>query len=78
MRLKAYLSLHGNSASKLALVVGVAVSTITRAASGETLPNPSTRNLINEATGGKVRASDLFAEHEDWLCKTKETMQGGV
>lgn len=65
MRLKIYLSLNGNSASKLAEEVGVAVSTITRAASGETLPNHATRKLILAATGGKVRPADLFAAHED-------------
>ncbi|MGN6290423.1 MAG: helix-turn-helix domain-containing protein [Sphingopyxis terrae] len=69
MRLKAYLSLEGNSASKLAEEVGVAVSTITRAASGETLPNPPTRKRILEATGGAVTAADLFAEHEEHLVK---------
>lgn len=67
MRLKSYLSLEGNSASKLAEEVGVAVSTITRAASGETLPNPATRKLILQATEGQVTAADLFAAHEEHL-----------
>lgn len=66
MRLKAYLSLDGNSASKLAEAVGVAVSTITRAANGETLPNLETRKRITAATGGKVSATDLFAAHEEY------------
>ena len=69
MRLKAYLSLEGNSASKLAEEVGVAVSTITRAASGETLPNPPTRKRILDATRGKVTAGDLFAAHEEYLAR---------
>lgn len=65
MRLKAYLAIDGNSASKLAEAVGVAVSTITRAASGETLPNASTRQRICDATGGRVKPSDMFAAHEE-------------
>lgn len=66
MRLKAYLALEGNSASKLAAAVGVAVSTITRAASGETLPGAATRKRIFEETGEAVTAADLFAEHEEY------------
>lgn len=66
MRLKAYLALEGNSASKLAAAVGVAVSTITRAASGETLPGAATRKRIFEETGESVSAGDLFAEHEEY------------
>ena len=67
MRLKTYLSLEGNSASKLAEEVGVAVSTITRAASGETMPNSATRRLIIEKTGGLVTASELLAAHDERL-----------
>lgn len=70
MRLKAYLALEGNSASKLAGAVGVAVSTITRAASGETLPGAATRKRIFEETGELVSAADLFAEHEEYHAAT--------
>ncbi|WP_411340340.1 helix-turn-helix transcriptional regulator [Sphingopyxis sp. J-6] len=66
MRLKSYLAQDGKSASKLAEAVGVAVSTITRAAAGETLPNASTRKRILEETEGEVTSADLFAEHEEY------------
>lgn len=66
MRLKAYLAEDGQSASKLASAVGVAVSTITRAASGETLPGAATRQRIAEETDGRVTAAELFAEHEEY------------
>ena len=78
MRLKSYLALDGNSASKLAEAVGVAVSTITRAASGETLPTTGTRLRIVQETSGQVTAADLFQEHEDYHARKASDLVGAA
>ena len=54
MKLSQYLEKSGRSASALAADVGVSVSTITRAAKGETLPTRKLMAKIYEATGKKV------------------------
>lgn len=54
MNLAEYLQTPGHTATALAAQVGCSVSTITRAAKGETLPNRKTLNRIYEATGRRV------------------------
>jgi transcriptional regulator with XRE-family HTH domain len=61
MTLKDYLSLPGHTATKLAAETGVSVSTITRAAEGETIPSRGLMNLIAEKTKGAVMPNDFFA-----------------
>lgn len=60
MKLKDWLALDGNSATKLAEETGVSVSTITRAAEGKTIPSRELMPKIVAATGGSVRADDFF------------------
>lgn len=60
MTLADYLSLEGNTASKLAADCKVAVSTITRAAKGELLPSRSLMEAIFQHTGGQVKPNDFF------------------
>lgn len=54
MNLAQYLQRPGRTATALADEVGVSVSTITRAAKGETLPSRKLMTKIYEATGKKV------------------------
>ncbi|WP_278984094.1 helix-turn-helix domain-containing protein [Sphingobium yanoikuyae] len=54
MNLAEYLQTPGKSATALATEIGCAVSTITRAANGETLPSRKMMNRIYEATGRRV------------------------
>ena len=60
MKLANYLEADGNSATKLAKAVGVAVSTITRAAKGEIIPSHKLMSAIYEKTDGKVTPSDFY------------------
>jgi transcriptional regulator with XRE-family HTH domain len=60
MTLKEYLALPGNSATKLADAAGVSISTITRAANGDTIPNKDLMSAIFEQTGGIVTPNDFF------------------
>lgn len=60
MTLKDYLAREGNSASKLAGACGVAVSTITRAAEGTTVPSRELIEAIFKHTGGAVSPNDFF------------------
>jgi transcriptional regulator with XRE-family HTH domain len=60
MKLADYISLEGNSATKLAEDIGVAVSTITRAAKGEITPSRGLMEAIHEHTGGAVTPNDFF------------------
>ena len=48
------------TASKLAARAGVSVSTITRAAKGESSPSADLMRTIYEHTVGKVRPDDFF------------------
>lgn len=61
MTLKDYLAREGHTATKLAQATGVSVSTITRAADGETIPNRKLMASIAEKTGGAVMPNDFFA-----------------
>lgn len=54
MNLAEYLQTPGTTATALAAEVGCSVSTITRAAKGETLPNRRTMDRIYKATGRRV------------------------
>jgi len=60
MTLKDYLKLEGNNASKLAEATNVAVSTITRAAEGTTIPSRKLMEEIFTATDGAVTPNDFF------------------
>lgn len=60
MKLADYLSLEGNSATKLAEDIGVAVSTITRAAKGEITPSGKLMEDIYRRTAGVVAPNDFF------------------
>lgn len=60
MKLKDYLELPGNSATKLANEVDVAVSTITRLAKGDTVPSHKLIADIAEKTNGAVMPNDFF------------------
>jgi transcriptional regulator with XRE-family HTH domain len=54
MNLAEYLQTPGRTATALAAQVGCSVSTITRAANGETLPTRKMMTRIYEATGRRV------------------------
>ena len=60
MKLAEYLETEGNSASKLAQSLGVAVSTITRAAKGENTPSRKLMAAIYTETQGKVTPNDFW------------------
>ena len=60
MTLKDYLALPGHSATLLAKQTKVSVSTITRAADGETIPNRELMVMIAEVTKGAVQPNDFF------------------
>lgn len=60
MTLKNYLAQPGKSATALANETGVSVSTITRAAEGQTIPSRDLMAKIAEATGGFVLPNDFF------------------
>ncbi|MED5545681.1 MAG: helix-turn-helix transcriptional regulator [Pseudomonadota bacterium] len=60
MNLAQYLSTPGHTATALASQVGCAISTITRAANGETLPNRELMMKIYEATGRRVHPTSYL------------------
>lgn len=60
MRLKEYFAREGMTASQFAARIGRAVSTVTRLANGETVPEPETIAKIVEATDGAVQPNDFF------------------
>jgi transcriptional regulator with XRE-family HTH domain len=60
MKLRDFLDIDGNSATKLAEDCGVSISTITRAANGDTLPNKELMAAIHSKTGGAVTPNDFF------------------
>lgn len=60
MTLADYLKAEGNSASKLADSLGVAVSTVTRIAKGEITPSRDIISAIFEQTKGQVTPNDIF------------------
>lgn len=60
MTLKQYLSEPGRSATLLATELGVSVSTITRAANGETIPSRELMKQISQATDGEVGPNDFY------------------
>jgi TorA maturation chaperone TorD len=60
MKLKEYFIREGITASQFAARIGRAVSTVTRLANSETVPEPDTIAKIVEATGGAVQPNDFF------------------
>lgn len=60
MTLKDYLAKPGNTATKIAEAAGVSVSTITRAAEGQTIPSRDLMIRISEITQGAVKPNDFF------------------
>ncbi len=66
MTLEQYLTRKGMTATKLASECGVAVSTITRAANGETIPTPELMTQIVQVTKGKVKPNDFYNLVEMW------------
>jgi transcriptional regulator with XRE-family HTH domain len=60
MTLADYLDKRDVSATDLAGRVGVAVSTITRAAKGTIIPSRELMGKIFEETGGEVTPNDFF------------------
>lgn len=59
MKLSDYLGIEGNSASKLAESMGVAVSTVTRAAKGELSPSRKLMEAFHRQTAGLVTPNDF-------------------
>lgn len=62
MKLSEYLARPGVTATDLAHKCGVSVSTITRAAAGDTDPSLVLVRLIVEHTGGAVTANDFLVK----------------
>lgn len=60
MQLKDYLSVEGITASEFATRIGRSVSTVTRAARGEVIPDRATMEEIVTATDGKVEPNDFY------------------
>lgn len=60
MTLKDYLARDGNTATKLAELTEVSVSTITRAAEGDTMPSRDLMGKIFKATNGLVTPNDFY------------------
>jgi transcriptional regulator with XRE-family HTH domain len=60
MKLKDYLTQRKITSSAFAKVIGVETSTVTRLASGETVPSPRVMRAIIAATGGLVTPNDFF------------------
>ncbi len=66
MRLKNYLELDGQSATKLAAAIPCSLSTITRAANGQCFPNRRVRRRIEEVTNGIVTSADMLAAFDEY------------
>ena len=60
MKLADFLKLDGQSATALAAKCSVEVSTITRAARGDTMPNRKLMSEIFAHTNGRVTPNDFF------------------
>lgn len=60
MTLSEFLKSEGNSASKLAETLGVAVSTITRVAKGKHIPSRALMEAIFQLSSGAVTPNDIF------------------
>lgn len=60
MTLAEYLAQPDKSATEMARLIGVAVSTITRAAKGNGLPSRDLMQAIHIHTGGLVTPNDFF------------------
>jgi transcriptional regulator with XRE-family HTH domain len=60
MRLQGYLKQQNITASQFADRIGRSVSTVTRAARGEIIPDSETMRRIVEKTGGAVTPNDFY------------------
>ncbi len=60
MTLTEYLAQEGKTASALAKACGCAVSSITRAASGDITPSRELMQSIHRETGGAVTPNDFY------------------
>lgn len=60
MKLTEYLDQQNITPSAFAKAIGVEASTVTRLASGETVPSPRVMRAIIAATGGLVTPNDFF------------------
>ncbi len=60
MKLSEYMKKRSLSATALAEELGVAVSTITRAANGKVMPSKPLMASIHKLTAGKVTPSDFY------------------
>ena len=64
MRLAAYLKARSISPEQFAKAAGLHMTTVYRLLAGDSMPKRSTIGAILQATGGEVRAIDLFEEGE--------------
>ena len=80
MRLQEYLDHKNITASQFASEIGRAVSTVTRLAKGQAIPEPETMAKIIVATSGAVQPNDFFAEamHPDGDDRPVETSTGEI
>lgn len=62
MTLAEYLKNNGLTATEFALRIGRSVSTVTRAANGEVIPDVVTMRSIKSETDGQVQPNDFYRE----------------
>ncbi len=62
MTLSEYLKNNGLTATEFAARIGRSVSTVTRAAKGEAIPDVSTMLAIKGVTDGQVQPNDFYTE----------------
>lgn len=60
MKLSAYLKERELTASEFASRIDRSISTVTRAARGEVMPDPETMRRIATETGGAVQPNDWY------------------
>jgi TorA maturation chaperone TorD len=78
MRLQEYLDHKNITASQFAIEIGRAVSTVTRLAKGQAVPEPETMTKIIAATGGAVQPNDFFADAMGPDGDTRRTETGEI
>ncbi len=62
MTLSEYLKINELTATEFAARIGRSVSTVTRAAKGEAIPDVTTMLAIKGITGGQVQPNDFYRE----------------
>lgn len=60
MKLKQFLYENDLTATKFAAQIGRSISSVTRAANGEVMPDRETMELIIQATNGQVQPNDFY------------------